>query len=141
MTDFYLNCLPNVPWSSETSDGTQCNILKKETIKPYDITKEEWTSKVFQQHKSLKVQIFFAQLHYINKTSYCLQGLSTTLAEYWMLKEVSKLDGYGSEIFSARWINASSCTCLVSVNPQGVTLSSSQSNHSLRLKFFSRNSL
>jgi len=118
MTDFYLNCLPNVPWSSETSDGTQCNILKKETIKPYDITKEEWISKVFQQHKSLK-------------------GLSTTLAEYWMLKEVSKLDGYGSEIFSARWINASSCTCLVSVNPQGVTLSSSQSNHSLSIPFSS----
>ena len=57
-----------------------------------------------------------------------------------MLKEVSKLEGYGSEIFAGRWINANNCTCLVSVNPQGVTLSNPENNQCLRLRFDLRNS-
>lgn len=117
-TDFYLNCLPNLPWSSKTPDATQCSLLKKDTVKPIDTTKEEWISAVLQQHLSLK-------------------GLSTTLAEYWMLKEVSKLEGYGSEIFAGRWINANNCTCLVSVNPQGVTLSNPENNQCLSVSFSS----
>jgi len=58
MTDFYLSCLPNLPWC-ETSETTQSNILKKEISKPYDITKEEWIFQVLQQHQNLKAQKFF----------------------------------------------------------------------------------
>ena len=54
-TDFYLNCLPNLPWSSKTPDATQCSLLKKDTVKPIDTTKEDWISAVLQQHLSLKV--------------------------------------------------------------------------------------
>ena len=60
-----------------------------------------------------------------------IQGMSSTLAEYWMLKEVSTLKDYGTELFRARWIdNGTNCT--VAVGPQGVNITSLENAQILR---------
>lgn len=57
--------------------------------------------------------------------------MSSTLAEYWMLKEVSVLKDYGTETFRCRWIdNGSNCT--VAVGPQGVNITSLENAQLLR---------
>lgn len=68
--------------------------------------------------------------------------MSSTLAEYWMLKEVSQLKDYGTETFRARWIFAEHTTSMresvqstVAVSPQGVCITSLESDHRLRYGF------
>lgn len=66
--------------------------------------------------------------------------MSPSLAEYWMLKEVSQLKDYGTETFRARWIlptklhpsHRECVQCTVAVSPQGVCISSQESDHRLR---------
>lgn len=65
--------------------------------------------------------------------------MSSTLAEYWMLKEVSQLKDYGTETFRARWILAehTNTTSMpvqstVAVSPQGVCITSLESDQRLR---------
>ena len=66
--------------------------------------------------------------------------MSSALAEYWMLKEVSQLKDYGTETFRARWIlpnkqnpsHRELLQCTVAVSPQGVCISSQESEHRLR---------
>ena len=63
------------------------------------------------------------------------QGMSSTLAEYWMLKEVSQWKDYGTEHFRARWMLAehgASIQSTVAVSPQGVCITSLESDHRLR---------
>jgi E3 ubiquitin-protein ligase MYLIP len=69
--------------------------------------------------------------------------MSSTLAEYWMLKEVSQLKDYGTETFRARWILAEhsasmreSVQSTVAVSPQGVCITSLESEHRLRYSSF-----
>ena len=56
--------------------------------------------------------------------------MSACHAEYWLLKEVSSLEGYGTEIFSGRCRMNSPCS--VAVSPQGITISNLESEENLR---------
>ena len=66
--------------------------------------------------------------------------MSSTLAEYWMLKEVSTLKDYGTETFRARWMDGNPVTlsprsdrrCIVAVGPHGVCITSLEGEQQLR---------
>lgn len=68
--------------------------------------------------------------------------MSSSLAEYWMLKEVSAMKDYGTETFRARWIESRNSTsappscsdprCIVAVGPQGVSITSLEGAQLLR---------
>ena len=131
--DFYLNnCFSYIGGSlSET-------VLPTAT---FHITKNEWVVQVLKHHQSLKVQDpnpcdkqSFTEIIEINICLiylFYLQGMSSTLAEYWMLKEVSLLKDYGTETFRARWID-NGCNCTVAVGPQGVIIKSLENVQVLR---------
>ena len=68
--------------------------------------------------------------------------MSAPVAEYWMLKEISLLKDYGTETFRARWILSDHSTSArdsfqstVAVSPQGVCITSLESEHRLRYCF------
>ncbi|EFX85651.1 hypothetical protein DAPPUDRAFT_313818 [Daphnia pulex] len=92
-------------------------------LESFQASRDEWIAKILQQHQTLK-------------------GMSSTLAEYWMLKEVSQLKDYGTETFRARWILAEhsasmreSVQSTVAVSPQGVCITSLESEHRLSVPF------
>ena len=55
-----------------------------------------------------------------------------SVAEYWLLKEVSECEGYGTETFCARWIGAGNSLCTVAVSPHGVNINSLENDLHLR---------
>ena len=63
-----------------------------------------------------------------------LQGMKASVAEYWMLKELSNLDGYGTETFGARWTGAD---CTVAVSPHGVAVATQDGQRRLSIPFSS----
>lgn len=73
--------------------------------------------------------------------------MSSTLAEYWMLKEVSTLKDYGTETFRARWMDGNPAglppsldrRCIVAVGPQGVSITSIEGQQQLRYPQMRRN--
>uniref|UniRef100_A0A0P4Z9H4 E3 ubiquitin-protein ligase MYLIP-A n=1 Tax=Daphnia magna TaxID=35525 RepID=A0A0P4Z9H4_9CRUS len=92
-------------------------------LESFQASRDEWIARILQQHQTLK-------------------GMSATLAEYWMLKEVSQLKDYGTETFRARWILAEhgasmreSVQSTVAVSPQGVCITSIESDHRLSVPF------
>jgi len=117
-SDFYENCLPNLPWNVSEAQRDSSKKEFPKLSKPLDTEKEEWISQVLKQHYSLK-------------------GLSTSLAEYWMLKEVSRLEGYGSEIFPGHWLSENNSSCQIAVSPQGVRISNLDGDECLSVSFSS----
>nr|CAH0109333.1 unnamed protein product [Daphnia galeata] len=108
-------------------------------LESFQASRDEWIAKILQQHQTLKVSALL-KLSFGTITN--IIGMSSTLAEYWMLKEVSQLKDYGTETFRARWIlgehSASmreSVQSTVAVSPQGVCITSLESEHRLSVPF------
>ena len=54
-SDFYENCLPNLPWNVSEAQRDSSKKEFPKLSKPLDTEKEEWISQVLKQHYSLKV--------------------------------------------------------------------------------------
>lgn len=48
--------------------------------------------------------------------------MSATSAQYWVLEEISSLNGYGEEVFEGITINEPSARCKIGVSPSGLTI-------------------
>lgn len=67
----------------------------------------------------MRARIYIANV--IDKYIFKFQGMKTSTAEYWLLKEISNLDTFGQEMFHSKFGQYNGVS-MIGVGPHGITV-------------------
>lgn len=96
------------------------NSMPAAPVNPLSVYEEYCVLPVVEEATASKVPDNF--LRHIAKEHQKLTGMIAKSAKYWLLENISKLPGFGEEVFCGMTTNDSPTRCDVSVGPHGIVV-------------------